>query len=100
MNVRYFEFCSENFRRNLLDLCYVRHVNLTDVAKGTGISYRTINNYTRVNCSLPNVVVALRIAEFFNVTVEDIFTRKLRIKNKKLIFEEIKDGTFGTQFKE
>lgn len=77
MNVDYFAECACNFKRNLLDLCFIKNITLKKLAEGTNISYRTLNNYTRNNFSLPNVVVALKIAEFFGVSVECLFIKKI-----------------------
>lgn len=90
MNVDCFTECGDRFRKNLLDLCYIKNMTLKDVADGTDISCRTIHNYTRSNSSLPNVVVALKIAEFFGVSVECLFTKRLKYDGNVIIWKEKK----------
>lgn len=86
MNIDYFIECARNFRRNLSDLCFIKNITLKKLAEDTNISYRTLNNYTRNNFSLPNVVVALKIAEFFDVSVECLFKKKIEYDGNVIIW--------------
>lgn len=45
---------------------------INEIANHCGVGYENINRIKR-NISQPSLAVALKIAEYFNVTVEDIF---------------------------
>jgi len=49
-----------------------RHINQETLARAVGVSRQTIISIERGKC-VPSVAIALRIARFFGVTVEDLF---------------------------
>ena len=50
-----------------------RRISQTELADGIGVSRKTISTI-EVGRFIPSTVIALKIARYFNVAVEEIFT--------------------------
>lgn len=57
-------------------------VNQTDLAKICGVSRQTISSIERGDYH-PSIVLALKIAKYFNVTVEEVFKFEEEINEKQ-----------------
>lgn len=63
----------ENYLRDILN---EKDIYQKDLAKGTGISLKSINRYTNSQRE-PRISDAIIIADYLNVEVSDIWPRKI-----------------------
>lgn len=70
-----------SFAQNLRNLLFYNELKAVDLARGTEIKYNTVLSYLNKGC-LPRVDHAIKIAAFFNVSVEYLFTgREVEAEN-------------------
>jgi len=62
------------FRENLKAELAYKNIQIKELASISGISRRTIDNYMRLESSIPSADAAVRIAAALGVTVEYLFT--------------------------
>lgn len=65
-----------DFASNLRELLDFHDIELKELAKGTGISKNTLDNYLSGQKSLPNAENAVKIAQYIGTTVEYLVTGK------------------------
>lgn len=58
-----------NIKNNLKRLCESHGITLTFLAQQTGVDIHTIYNWDE---SFPNVAKLMKIADYFNITLDDI----------------------------
>lgn len=69
------EAIKRNFPDQLKDCMELADMNMSELAKATGIGYSTIMNYLKLSC-IPSAEKALAMAEALGVTVELLLTGK------------------------
>lgn len=80
-----------DFASNLRELLDFHDIELKELAKGTGISKNTLDNYLSGQKSLPNAENAVKIAQYIGTTVEYLVTGKHEHKNIHIPDELIAD---------
>ena len=75
-----------SFALNLRNMMNIRNIEIKQLAKMTGISKNTIDNYLSGQKSLPNAENAVKIAQILNVSVEQLVTGKNTLEANIALF--------------
>ena len=69
------------FINNLRKLMYINDTTIEETANGIGIDRQALYEYVRAT-KIPKLNTMLKICKFFNVSMEDMLTKKIEITYK------------------
>lgn len=90
---------AENIAANLKELRKKHNLTQEDLAESLRVSRQTINAL-ETGKYLPSILLALEIADFFNIDFEDVFCENLKIQDKKKEADTPKDLSPWSPFRE
>ena len=67
----------QNFERYLKEKMESNGWSIAALARAAGLQETTMRNFVRYDC-MPNIYTAITIAENFNVSLDELFGRKVR----------------------
>ena len=72
------------FAENLKDLMFDNNLSQKDLAESTAIDRASINRYLKGNC-IPNLKAVVRLAEYFNCSVDFLIGKSAENSNTKFL---------------